>query len=80
MIITIVATTTVAVVIITIVIVVVVADVIRICNGIIVLSEKGIAAITKSVAIIVLVHAKRLNTRSSIFLFLHGTHSENLCT
>lgn len=70
------------IVIITIVIIVlvVVGDVIRICNGIIVFSEKGIAAMTKSVAIIVLVHAKRLNTLLlNRLLFLHTrAHSENL--
>lgn len=70
------------IVIITIVIIVlvVVGDVIRICNGIIVFSEKGIAGMTKSVAIIVLVHAKRLNTLLLNRLhFLHTrAHSENL--
>lgn len=65
---------------IVIIVLVVVGDVIRICNGIIVFSEKGIAAMTKSVAIIVLVHAKRLNTLLLNRLhFLHTrAHSENL--
>lgn len=67
------------VIIIVAAVVVVVADVIRICNGIIVFSEKGIAAITKSVAVIVVVHAKRLNTRSPVFLSHSLTLQLSMC-